>query len=107
VSEQLAWSTATASRADAHGRHLQQTPPPDDGKARHATVSWAAGRASASASAGVSYFSVGVRRTRRSSWAFAATTIVDTLISTAPIAGLNVIPAQASTPAASGIATTL
>lgn len=46
-------------------------------------------------------------RTRRRVWAFDATTIVDSDISTAPTAGLNEIPAQASTPAANGNATTL
>jgi hypothetical protein len=61
----------------------------------------------ASPSAGAYYCSIGVRRTRRSSWAFAATTIVETLIRTAQIAGLNVMPAHASTPAARGIAITL
>ena len=49
----------------------------------------------------------GLSRTRRSSCALSATTIVDADISTAPTAGLSVNPAQASTPAASGIATTL
>jgi hypothetical protein len=36
-----------------------------------------------------------------------ATTTVDADISTAPTAGLKVTPAQASTPAANGMATTL
>ena len=49
----------------------------------------------------------GVRRTRRSSWALSATTIVEADMSTAPIAGLRVNPAHANTPAASGIATML
>lgn len=46
----------------------------------------------------------GRRSSRRSSCAFSATTIVDTLISTAPTAGASVKPIGASTPAASGIA---
>jgi len=49
----------------------------------------------------------GLRSTRRSSWALRATTIVEADMSTAAIAGLNASPAQASTPAASGIAMTL
>ena len=49
----------------------------------------------------------GVRRTRRSSWALRATTMVDADMSTAPMAGLSVTPAKANTPAASGIAMTL
>ena len=49
----------------------------------------------------------GVSCTRRRSWALRATTIVDRLISTAPTAGDSVIPAQASAPAASGMASTL
>jgi hypothetical protein len=48
-----------------------------------------------------------VRSTLRSSWALRATTIVEADISTAPMAGLRVRPAHASTPAASGIAITL
>jgi hypothetical protein len=40
--------------------------------------------------------SSGVRRTRRSSWALSATTMVDADMSTSPIAGLRVIPAQAN-----------
>jgi hypothetical protein len=49
----------------------------------------------------------GRRSTRRSSWALRATTIVDTLINTAAIAGDMAIPAQAKAPAASGMATML
>ena len=52
-------------------------------------------------------FPSGVRRTRRSSWALRATTMVEADISTAPTPGLSVTPAQANTPAASGMATTL
>ena len=48
-----------------------------------------------------------VSRTRRRSWAFRATMIVDSDMSTAAAAGLRVTPAQARTPAASGMATTL
>ncbi len=50
---------------------------------------------------------LGPRRSRRSSCALAATTIVDTLISTAPTAGASVTPAKANTPAATGIAMAL
>jgi hypothetical protein len=57
-------------------------------------------------SAGVGQRS-GVRSTPRRSWALRATTIVEADISTAPMAGLSVIPAQARTPAASGMAITL
>jgi hypothetical protein len=46
----------------------------------------------------------GVSWTRRSSWALRATTMVEADISTAPMAGLRVIPAQANTPAARGMA---
>jgi hypothetical protein len=46
-------------------------------------------------------------RTRRSNWAFAATMIVLTDMSTAPVAGLSTIPRGSSTPAANGIATML
>ena len=56
---------------------------------------------------GVNYTPVAARRPRPSSWAFSATTTVDTDISTAPRAGESRIPARASTPAASGIATAL
>jgi hypothetical protein len=42
------------------------------------------------------------RSTRRRSWALRATTMVDRLISTAPTAGGRVMPAEASTPAATG-----
>ena len=49
----------------------------------------------------------GASWTRRNSWALRATTIVETLISTAPTAGDSVTPAQARAPAASGMATTL
>ncbi len=48
-----------------------------------------------------------LRSTRRRSWALSATMIVDRLISTAPTAGASTIPTGASTPAASGTATTL
>lgn len=47
------------------------------------------------------------RRTRRSSWAFTATMMVLKDISTAPTAGVRMMPHGASTPAASGIATML
>lgn len=53
------------------------------------------------------YAERGRRSTRRSSCALSATTTVDRLISTAPAAIGNTIPAQASAPAASGMATTL
>ena len=56
---------------------------------------------------GVNYTPVAARRPRPSSWAFSATTTVDTDISTAPSAGESRIPARASTPAASGMATAL
>ena len=46
-------------------------------------------------------------RTRRNSWAFTATMIVLSDMSTAPTAGLNTNPWRSSTPAASGIATML
>ena len=49
----------------------------------------------------------GRRSRRRRSWALRATTMVDTLMSTAPTAGGSVTPAQCRAPAASGIATTL
>jgi hypothetical protein len=52
----------------------------------------------------VTYAWVGRRSTRRRSWALRATTMVEALIRTAPRAGARVIPAQASTPAASGTA---
>ena len=42
--------------------------------------------------------------TRRSSWALRATTMVDMLIRTAPMAGDRVMPAHANAPAASGMA---
>jgi hypothetical protein len=45
--------------------------------------------------------------TRRTSCAFAATTIVEALIKMAPTAGGKTTPAQANAPAASGTATTL
>ena len=63
-----------------------------------------AGRAD---TAGRSTVSRGRRSTRRSSWALRATMIVERLMSTAPIAGPRVSPAQANTPAARGMATTL
>ena len=47
------------------------------------------------------------RSSRRSSWALIATTIVEALISAAPTAGDSVNPANASVPAASGMAATL
>ena len=48
------------------------------------------------------------RRSRpRSSWALMATITVEALISTAAAAGARTIPAQASAPAARGMATTL
>jgi hypothetical protein len=53
------------------------------------------------------HWSSGERRTRRRSWAFNATTMVDALIMMAPTAGLRVKPVQARTPAASGMAITL
>jgi len=56
---------------------------------------------------GVNYTPVAARRPRPSSWAFSATTTVDTDMSTAPSAGESRIPARASTPAASGMATAL
>lgn len=46
----------------------------------------------------------GLRSTRRRSCALAATMIVEALIAMAPIAGGMVMPAQASAPAASGMA---
>ena len=49
----------------------------------------------------------GRRSSRRNSWAFSATTIVDTLIKIAPTAGESVTPTPASTPAARGMATML
>lgn len=49
----------------------------------------------------------GRRSRRRSNWALRATTMVETLISSAPAAGARVNPIGASTPAASGIASTL
>ena len=55
----------------------------------------------------VAYSSCGVNFTLRGSCALSATTIVEADISAAPMAGLNVNPAQASTPAASGMAITL
>ena len=45
--------------------------------------------------------------TRRRSWAFTATTMVDRLIITAPTAGARVMPAHDSAPAARGIESTL
>ena len=53
------------------------------------------------------HMSSGWSEVRRSNWAFSATTIVEADIRTAPMAGLITIFAQASTPAASGIAMTL
>lgn len=47
------------------------------------------------------------KSTLRSNVALTATTIVETLIKTAPTAGESKNPAQARTPAASGIATAL
>ena len=47
------------------------------------------------------------RSTLRSSCALSATTMVERLMSTAPTSGPKVIPAHASAPAASGIASTL
>jgi len=49
----------------------------------------------------------GVRSTRRRVWALRATTMVEALMRMAPTAGERVNPAQASTPAARGMATTL
>ena len=49
----------------------------------------------------------GLRSSRRSSCALSATTIVERLIRSAPTAGGMVMPHGASTPAASGIASTL
>lgn len=49
----------------------------------------------------------GLTSTLRRSWALAATITVDALISAAAAAGASAIPAQASTPAASGMASTL
>ena len=49
----------------------------------------------------------GRRSTPRSSWALAATTMVEALMRMAPTAGDRVMPAQARTPAASGMATML
>ena len=50
---------------------------------------------------------LGLRSTRRRSWALRATTIVERLMRIAPTAGERANPAQANTPAASGMATTL
>lgn len=48
-----------------------------------------------------------LKSSRRSSWALSATMIVLTDISSAPAAGDSIMPTGASTPAASGSATTL
>src|SRR3954469_25070227 len=61
----------------------------------------------AAAGTGVLSAASDVSRTCRSSWALTATTIVDRLMSTAPMAGDRVMPAQARAPAASGIDTML
>ena len=53
------------------------------------------------------YTPLATRRPCQSSWAFSATTTVDTDMSTAPSAGDRRTPALANTPAASGIATAL
>ena len=50
---------------------------------------------------------VGLRSSRRRSWALMATITVEALISTAAAAGARTIPAQAKAPAASGMAATL
>src|SRR5882762_1981883 len=55
----------------------------------------------------VNYTPATARRPRPRSWAFSATTTVDADMRTAPSAGESRIPARASTPAASGIATAL
>src|SRR5699024_2692399 len=105
------WSVHRRSAPPAHGGTVGREPPTPPRHARGASgLNLGAGRRAEQgpgAAGRDGHSAGGVRSSRRSSWALAATMIVDADITAAPTAIGSTKPTGASTPAASGTATRL